>query len=559
MDPGPLLTGDIAVPDCTHVPSAGLHFTPSRLSVSFWAPEAHHMTRIARSLIVGSCLLLVLLSSPSSVVRAQKRVSTPSSRSSLEIASNRNVFLLVTAPNGLETGYDSTVFGAFVNRIPSSKYSLGPGKGASDTEDDILIERKLEIGAPSAGRYIVQAIGGFAGRFILRFKATDENGATPIRKFSGSTWPGHTVVYSVQYSPAPGAKFSVTQLTPLSRFCAGVNVSSLSPPTVRVTANFALGPGSKGMDLATQPLSLQFTTRGTNIPERSFIRNKEGDYSFDGTIDNVRFKVRILPEGANNFVFDAKAQGIGLDLSSRPGRLLLVIGNNAGVTPFSSVPCWCAEGKTPAHATATAGSAKQLVRQFECEPVFWKQLEVGKKIVALHDKSVLTDLYPLLYPQKVSAIRPSEDELLTRENAAFVFASLGDDRGFEIIKEMVEDRSNQLQVRYYAAHLFGDLKDPRAVPILIPMLKVKGVQDIVPWSLGQIGDKSAIPPLIQTLDDKDPDMRVLAIYALEQLDAKEALSKLRTLLNDNEKIHFDGLIPVSAAAKKAIEKLERKP
>jgi HEAT repeats/PBS lyase HEAT-like repeat len=518
------------------------------------------MARITRSLFIGSCVLLFLGASCTSLLHAQKPGPAASSRSSLEIASNRNVFLLVTAPNGLETGFDETVFGGLVNRIPSSKYSLGLGKGASvtDTEDDSLIERRVEIATPSPGRYIVQAIGGFAGRFILRFKATDENGSTAIRKFSGSTWPGPTVVYSVHYPPAPGAKFSVTQLAPLSRLCASVNVSSLSPPTVRVTANFALGPVSKGMDPATQPVSLQFTTRGATIPAGSFIRNKEGDYSFDGAIGNVRFKVRILPKGANNFVFDAEAQGVGLHLSSRPVRLLLVIGNNAGVTPFSSVPCWCAAGKTPAQAVTAAGSANQLARQFECEPVFWKQFEIGKKIVALHNKSVLPELYPLLYPQKVSPIPPSEDDQLTRENAAFIFASLGDDHGFQVIKEVVEDRSNQLQVRYYAAHLFGDLKDPRAVPILIPMLKVNGVQDIVPWSLGQIGDKSAIPPLIQTLDDKDPDMRVLAIYALEQLDAEEALPKLRMLLNDNEKIHFDGLIPVSAAAREAIAKLERK-
>ena len=78
--------------------------------------------------------------------------------------------------------------------------------------------------------------------------------------------------------------------------------------------------------------------------------------------------------------------------------------------------------------------------------------------------------------------------------------------------------------RYYAAHLFGDLKDARAVPILIPLLRDKEVSDIVPWSLGQIGDKAAIRPLIEMLDDKDPDMRVESIYALQQLDA--LLSKL---------------------------------
>jgi HEAT repeat protein len=49
--------------------------------------------------------------------------------------------------------------------------------------------------------------------------------------------------------------------------------------------------------------------------------------------------------------------------------------------------------------------------------------------------------------------------------------------------------------RYYAAHLFGDLKDVRAVPILVALLQDEDVKEIVPWSLAEIGDKSAIPPL----------------------------------------------------------------
>ena len=35
----------------------------------------------------------------------------------------------------------------------------------------------------------------------------------------------------------------------------------------------------------------------------------------------------------------------------------------------------------------------------------------------------------------------------------------------------------------------------RAVPILIPLLRDEEIKEVVPWSLGEIGDKSAIPPL----------------------------------------------------------------
>jgi len=144
-----------------------------------------------------------------------------------------------------------------------------------------------------------------------------------------------------------------------------------------------------------------------------------------------------------------------------------------------------------------------LVEQFESTTAFWEQFEVAKKIVALHDKSVLPRLELWLRCE----------DMRRRGNAAFVFAGLGDDRGFQAIKAILEDRSPKRAVfeidsaghpspgrqiradRYYAAHLFGDLKDVRAVPILIPLLKDEEVKEIVPWSLGEIGDKSAIPPL----------------------------------------------------------------
>jgi HEAT repeat protein len=167
-----------------------------------------------------------------------------------------------------------------------------------------------------------------------------------------------------------------------------------------------------------------------------------------------------------------------------------------------------------------------LVEQFKSTTVFWEQFEVAKKIVALHDKSVLPRLEPWLRCE----------EMRLRGNAAFVFARLGDDRGLEVIQAILEDRSPKravfeidstghlspaLQIRadrYYAAHLLGDLRDVRAVPILIPLLKDEDVKVIVPWSLAEIGDKSAIPPLKEALADKDLTMRASALRALEKLE-----------------------------------------
>src|SRR5579863_1978567 len=119
----------------------------------------------------------------------------------------------------------------------------------------------------------------------------------------------------------------------------------------------------------------------------------------------------------------------------------------------------------------------ELLQQFKTNRVFWQQFEVAKKLVATHNAVALEQLEPYL----------KDEDRHVRGNAAFVFAALGDDRGFGAIASILKDRSDrpegqgtpggnwsvQAQIasdRYYAAHLFGDLKDSRAVPILIPLL-----------------------------------------------------------------------------------------
>jgi len=209
-------------------------------------------------------------------------------------------------------------------------------------------------------------------------------------------------------------------------------------------------------------------------------------------------------------------------------------------------------------------SVFELLRQFESETMFTRQFEVAKAIVAANDMSVLPRLEPWL----------THRDRCLRGNAAYIFGRLGDPRGFDVIVGILGDRSANREVhvissaglpwlpgqirqdRYYAAHLLGDLKDPRGVPILVSLLKDPDVNYIVPWSLGQIGDKSAIEPLIQTLSDRHASMRVLAIYALVELKATEALPRLRQLLDDNARPNFGKLESVVEAAQAAIAKLE---
>jgi len=221
----------------------------------------------------------------------------------------------------------------------------------------------------------------------------------------------------------------------------------------------------------------------------------------------------------------------------------------------------------PAATVDNTRSTAALIEQFRNEKVFWRQFTIAKQIVDRHDASVLPSLVSWL----------AHEDRHIRGNVAFMFGALGDPRGFHTIVDILTDRSDrpegqgipgvssdgryrvERQIRadrYYAAHLLGDLRDPRAVPILVPLLKDADVNSIVPWTLGQIGNKGAIGPLLDALDDDSPSIRVLSIYALETLNAREAVPRLIPLLDDHRKSSFGAQVSVADAAKAAIAKLQ---
>ena len=211
-------------------------------------------------------------------------------------------------------------------------------------------------------------------------------------------------------------------------------------------------------------------------------------------------------------------------------------------------------------------SAGELVQKFKSTTIFWQQFEIAKKIVEAHDTHILPQLESLL----------ENDDRHLRGNAAYILAAIGDELGFGVITTILEDASDRpegqgslggrwslrgqiISDRYYAVHLLGELKDPKAVPILIPLLQDEQVNYKVPWALGEIGGPAAVQGLIGALSESSTDVRVVAIEALEKLNAKDALPDLRRLLGDNARSDFGEQVSVAEAARKAIFKLEQHP
>jgi hypothetical protein len=284
-----------------------------------------------------------------------------------------------------------------------------------------------------------------------------------------------------------------------------------------------------------------------------------GDWSFRMTGLSGSYELSVSSDRPPPMVV---ATRVVIDGTSYPatGGIALAEGDH-------DVVVFVAPREAPKATVDTSRTSSALIEQFTHEKVFWKQIEIAKAIAGKRDATVLPPLADWL----------GHEDRHIRGNVAYIFASLGDPRGLQTIADILDDRSErplgqgiptapgdgryrfERQVaadRYYAAHLLGDLKDPRGIALLLPLLDDPETQSIAPWSLGQIGDKRAIPPLIAALDNDDPSHRVRVIYALEALHAKEAVPRLLTLVNDNRKSRFGALVTVSEAAKAAIAGLQ---
>jgi hypothetical protein len=338
-----------------------------------------------------------------------------------------------------------------------------------------------------------------------------------------------------------------------------VSLSLTAGPGASLTGHVVAEPAG----VLTTPIGLRVTAapssaHGQPAPGRSIASPVKGDWSFTMTGLSGLYDFSASSDRPPPAIVVTR---VVLDGTSHAGSngIALAQGHHDVVVYLAS--------RTPPPAPVnTTATAAQLVQQFRNEKTFWKQFEIGKAVVDKHDTSVL--------PVLAGWLQHSDRHI--RGNVAFIFASFGDPRGLETIAGILGDRGErregqgipgvtgdgryhyEAQVaadRYYAAHLLGDLKDPRGVELLVPLLDDRQTQSIAPWALGQIGDKRAIQPLIAALDKDDPSMRVLAIYALEALHAKEAVPRLLTLFDDDRKSRLGALVTVSEAAKAAVAAL----
>lgn len=85
-------------------------------------------------------------------------------------------------------------------------------------------------------------------------------------------------------------------------------------------------------------------------------------------------------------------------------------------------------------------------------------------------------------------------------------------------------KENDIKIKIAAIEALGQIKDPRAVQPLLNTLSDTDTRLFAIWTLGNIGDRGAVPALTKLLGDHDQYLRYNASQALKKIGLEDQSS-----------------------------------
>jgi len=130
---------------------------------------------------------------------------------------------------------------------------------------------------------------------------------------------------------------AITPLVPFASSFAKLEIKTGHRPGFHLKEFFRLATNSNGINPVTENLILQIGTFSVTIPSGSFEQIRHDRFGFEGSIDDVRLEVQIVPLGNNLFTFEAEGRGVDLAGLTNPVTVLLTIGIDSGTTTVDAV------------------------------------------------------------------------------------------------------------------------------------------------------------------------------------------------------------------------------
>jgi HEAT repeat protein len=152
--------------------------------------------------------------------------------------------------------------------------------------------------------------------------------------------------------------------------------------------------------------------------------------------------------------------------------------------------------------------------------------------------------YPNLVEQVIDVYRASKaDDPRVRQYLTLVLGKLGDRRAVPVLVDALNDPV--VETRIYALIAIAELQDPSAVPAVIAATKDddKDVRKTAVYALGALGDPRSLPILEQSLNDPAADIRYNAALGLARAGDHRAEPVLRTMIDRASLNRVPGMRP----------------
>lgn len=190
------------------------------------------------------------------------------------------------------------------------------------------------------------------------------------------------------------------------------------------------------------------------------------------------------------------------------------------------------------YAASALGETRAIGKDARGIPALVDALQDPNRDVGRAAAESLIKIGPLAVPALIQTLeaRGNDRRLsdIARQFAARVLGKIGDRRAVPALMEALQAPSKY--VRHYAAWALGTLADRQAVPALMTALRNED-QDLRRYaakSLGEIGDRQAALALIVALQDEDGGARQYAAEALGKIRDTRAVPALTATLRDED-------------------------
>lgn len=194
-------------------------------------------------------------------------------------------------------------------------------------------------------------------------------------------------------------------------------------------------------------------------------------------------------------------------------------------------------GVDPIVETLKNGDRRSKVSMAWCLGYLNNEISVKPLISSLSDEEVVGACILNLIKLKRYSTEPlidilsSEDEKMLNA-AAESLGEIGDESAVEPLLNLLTSNSMTM---YNVSNALSKIKSEKTVEPLIKLLKSddKKIKRQSATILGNIGDKRAIEPLIVALNDKDAYLRSRTVRALGQINNNKVIDPILAALNDN--------------------------